>query len=177
MELDYNKDVFEDYDIRINKNFTSLLLSDFQNAEATQDHKKALPIKRVKILPTMDYLNKYSKSISHTSTILPPGCRYIETLSNGSKIYVIEEQPQFRTIYMNISFDMMYEEIKSRGKLKEYKIEDWLKNPFRKKDGIYNEKYYQLNLAFPYVIFIICVDEKSQVRMGYSFLRNKQMLG
>jgi len=174
MELDYSKDRYEDYDIRINKNYTSLLVSDFGTPGSTEDHKKALPIKRVKVLPTIEYLNKYSKIISHTSTILPPGCRYIENLSNGSKIFVIEEQPQFRTVSMNISFDMMYEEIRANGQIEEYKIKGWLKNPFRNGAG---DKYYQLNLAFPYVIFIICVNENSQVKMGYSFLRTKQMLG
>lgn len=168
------KDDFEDYDIRINSSFASLLLSNLQEIDSTKDHKKAIPIRRLKVLPTEEYLKKYSKLTSYASTILPPGCRYVEPLPNGGKIFIIEEQPQFRTIAMNIKFDIMYEEIKAQNLLSKYEIEGWLDGT---SEGRMGERYHKLNLAFPYVIFIVYVSPLTKVEKGYCFLRTKQMLG
>jgi hypothetical protein len=169
-------DLFEEYDIRINRNYTSLLLSSQELEDARKDHSKALPIKRIKTFPTHDYLTKYSEGLITTPDILPPGCRYIEKIQSGGAIVVIEEPPQFRTIAFQISFDMMFQEIKSRKMLKEYGLEeDWLtKGRQGDPERIW---YYQLNLAFPYVIFILHIDKNYQITSGYTFLRINQMIG
>ena len=107
------RDLFEDYDIRINSHYVSLLLSEQENSASRKDHEKALPTKRLKTLPTQDYLRKYGELMIKNPAILPAGCRYVEPLDNGDHIYVIEQQPQFRTVAMALSFDLMYAEIKS----------------------------------------------------------------
>jgi len=169
------KDLYEDYDIRINKRYTSLLISHQPTDLSAQDHTEALPTKRIKVLPTDEYLKKYSLLSEKTSTILPPGCRYIETLKNGGRIYVIEEPPQFRTVAMSLNFDLMYEEIKSKGLLEEYDIKGWLESNVTQTSS--TNRYYKLNLAFPYVVFVIYINEKANVEVGYSFIRTSQMIG
>jgi hypothetical protein len=170
-------DLFEDYDIRMNRNYTSLVLTNQETEESSKDHTKTLPTKRLKVLPTFDYLTKYNEGLISTSNILPPGCRYIEKEQTGGAIVVIEEPPQFRTVALAMNFDMMFQEIKSRKLLEQYGLpEDWLssakENP-QSRDG----SYYQLNLAFPYVIFIIHIDKNYQVTSAYPFLRINQMVG
>lgn len=168
-------DLFEDYDIRMNRNFTSLLLSAQETSDAQKDHEKTVPTKRLKILPTMDYLTKYSETLITTPNILPPGCRYIEKTNNGA-IVVIEEPPQFRTVALAINFDMMFQEIKNRKLLEEYGLpKDWLSSG--KMGDPTRTWYYQLNLAFPYVVFILHIDNRYQVTSGYSFLKVKEMVG
>jgi hypothetical protein len=171
--MDMKKDIFEDFDIRINRKFTSLLLSNQKEGTSYEDHTQAIPTKRLKILPTSEYLKKYKTLTVQSPTILPPGCRYIESTQKGGKIYVIEEPPQFRTVAMALSFDIMYEEIRANGLLKEYGIEGWLSTCSKNRD----ESYFKLNLAFPYVIFLFYLTENRNVSLGYSFLRTNQMVG
>jgi hypothetical protein len=168
-------DRFEEYDIRINKNYTSLLLSELPDVRASKDHTKALPIKRLKVMPTNDYLRKYSDSMSQSPTILPAGCRYVEPLTNGDQIYVIEQQSQFRTVAMSLGFTLMHEQLKARNLLDEYGIRDFLTKERKELSG--GSTYYKVNLAFPYVIFCIYVNKSYQVQVGYSFLRINPMLG
>lgn len=169
-------ELFADYDIRINKEYTSLIMSSQETTESRKDHKKAIPIHRIKTLPTMDYLTKYNEGLLTTPNILPPGCRYIEKLSTGGAIVVIEEPPQFRTVALSINFDMMFQEIKSRKSLEEYGLsKDWLSSG--KHGDPIRSWYYQLNLALPYVIFILHIDKNYQVTNGYPFLRINQMVG
>ena len=171
-----NLELFEDYDIRMNRNFTSLLMSVQESEEAQKDHTQAIPTKRVKTLPTIDYLTKYHESLLTTPNILPPGCRYIEKLNNGSAVVVIEEPPQFRTVALQLNFDMMFQEIKSRKLLEEYGLpKNWLSSAKQGDPG--RTWYYPLNLAFPYVIFVLHIDRRYQVSSGYSFLRVNQMVG
>jgi len=169
-------DLYEDYDIRINRNYISLILNQIQSIEGAKNHEKAIPTKTIKTLPTADYLKKYNESLSSNPTILPPGCRYFESLPTGGAIVVIEEQPQFRTVALAINFDMMFQEIKSRDLLKQYGIpENWLTSGRTESSKFGN--YYQLNLAMPYVIFVLYLDNNYQVTSGYPFFRVNQMIG
>ena len=168
-------DLFEEYDIRINKDYTSLIIASHELDRASKDHTKAIPTKRIKTLPTLDYLAKYNESLITSANILPPGCRYIEKLNNGGTIVVIEEPPQFRTVALSLNFELMFQEIKSRNLLKEYNLpENWLES---NRESNAAGSYYKLNLAFPYVIFILHIDSNYQVTSGYPFLRVNQMIG
>jgi hypothetical protein len=169
------KDLFEDYDIRMNSSYISLLLAEQKDSVAKKDHKEALPTKRIKTLPTMDYLRKYSEMTLQSPKILPSGCRYVEPIGNGDYIYIIEQQPQFRTVAMALNFDLMYSEIKSKKLLKEYGIEGWLSTELVQSSQL--GYYYKLNLAFPYVIFLMYINKHYQIQMGCSFLRVNPMIG
>lgn len=170
-----HKDLFEDYDIRINNQYTSLLLAEQEGLTARKDHTAALPTKRIKTIPTSDYLKKYAEMTMQSPKILPSGCRYVEPMGNGDYMYVIEQQPQFRTVAMALNFDMMYSEISSKNLLKEYGIEGWLTNT--REETRQQGTYHKLNLAFPYVIFVIYLNRNYQIQVGYSFLRINPMIG
>jgi len=169
------KDLFEDYDIRMNSSYISLLLAEQKDSVARKDHTQALPTKRIKTLPTMDYLRKYSEMTLQAPKILPSGCRYVEPIGNGDYLYVIEQQPQFRTVAMALNFDLMYSEIKSKNLLKEYGLEGWLTQ--ERVESSQLGSYYKLNLAFPYVIFLMYINRGHQIQAGYSFLRVNPMIG
>jgi len=110
--------------------------------EGTLERKKQLPINMF-----FDKI-KEKKEISY---ILPANCRYSININHNSyKLFVIEEPPQMRTMFLNYDMSMTVAELKATGDLKKFGYENWFKE---------NQKPYKFYLAFPYLIYIILVDQ------------------
>lgn len=152
-------------EIRINSKYAHLYSAEYDTKDLGVD---STPIINKKALLTNDYLKRIISDIGLSNTILPPNCRYVETVDKG-KIFVIEEPPARRTIRIRMDFSNEYRKLKESGKLNEYEFDkSWGKN------GSYSKSF---NLAFPYVIFILYINQSNQLVAGQVFLRVARMLG
>lgn len=149
-------------EIRMNDQFTNFTLSEFEDLSKEKD---SIPLVRKKTLLTREFLQHLTSS-SGNIVILPPNCRYLEQTSNGV-IAVIEEPPAFRTIKINMDLSNEIERLERVGKLKEYGI--------NKRD--LGMPPYTFTLAFPYVIFILWINEQKQPSYGEAYVRTQQIIG
>ena len=129
-------------EIRINDEFAQILLSEYPETKKEGSE----PIIRRKQIFTRDYL-EYLKSNQTGNKLLPPNCRYFEPVNTGA-IAVIEEPPAFRTIKLAFNLKEEFVRLATNGKLEEYNI----------KQDDYHEYQNTFTLAFPYVIFILYID-------------------
>lgn len=158
------KDQFKQ-EIRLNKNYSHLYSSDFKDDDASGD---ATPMIKRKTLFTEDYIKRFNIG-NFDGGVIPPNCRYIENLDKGS-IVVIEEPPALRTIKLNMDLLPEYEKLDKKGLLTQY--------GYKMKTFTDKTKYqHNLSLAFPYVIFILYINDYFECRMGKVFVRPAQMSG
>jgi hypothetical protein len=154
-------------EIRINPKYTQYFLSEFpEDSKGTlkvEDESKPVIVKRT--LFTDDYMKKISGTAGYK--ILPPNCRYIES-SGNKNLVVIEEPPALRTIKIHKYFEAEYLELQKSGKLEEYGYKDFK----YKTDSTRN-----FTLAFPYVIFILLIENETRLVDGMVFLRTQEMRG
>lgn len=109
-----------------------------------------------KVLKSNRYIgvNDFISSLSSfsTSQILPNNCKFISGLYNNYITLVIEEPPRIRTIKIKAS--VLGDEVnilRETGKLKEFGLDLFLAS----EKTYVNDKYYELSLSFPYVVFVI----------------------
>ncbi len=151
-------------EIRINRKYAHLYL-----AEYTETSKgKSTPKINEKMLLTPDYLTRITSGFGgDTPIVLPPNCRYLERIAAGA-LAIIEEPPAFRTVTINMSFSGEVERLKTEGRLKEYGY----KNDFAREKA--PRKFM---LAFPYVIFLLYINEYNELVTGRAFLRTARLTG
>jgi len=119
---------------------------------------------RVKQISTDQFIHKIKniqKGSSIFKDVLPPNCRYTADI-NGNKLFIIEEPPQMRTIFLNHDMSMTVASLKSSGDLKKFGYEKWFKD---------NKKPYNFYLAFPYIIYMIVLDPTNNFRTLKIFSR------
>ena len=119
-----------------------------------KDKRKGALDRKIQI-PTDTFINKMmatKKSSSSNNTILPPNCRY-SMVTDSYKLFIIEEPPQMRTIYLNYDMSETVASLKASGDLKKFGYENWFKE---------NKKPYQFYLAFPYIIYVIILNSHNQ---------------
>lgn len=151
-------------EIRINQKYTHLYSAEYPKTKKGE----STPIIHKKALLTRDYLRRMSVNMGAGMRILPPNCRYLEKVSNGS-IAVIEEPPAFRTVRIRMSYSDEYNRLKESGKLEEYEYDDsWASTSTQDRT---------FTLAFPYVIFIIHINESNQLSAGQVYFRVARMTG
>ncbi len=110
---------------------------------------------RKKQIPTDVFINKMKdeqKKTSASNDIIPMNCRY-STEIGSYKLFVIEEAPQMRTIFLNYDMSIIVEGLKASGNLKKFGYENWFKE---------NSKPYHFYLAFPYIIYIILLNHNNE---------------
>lgn len=154
-------------EIRINNAYASCLKSVYEDND---EHKESTPIVRQSLLTTSKYLEKMQNLFTQTTepNILPPNCRYLETL-NGHTLVVIEEPPAYRTITVDSSFDNDLH-LLGDEKLKKYNIDKYF--------YIGNaNRPFKFTLALPYVIFIILISDKNELSAGRVYFRKSRMIG
>jgi hypothetical protein len=161
-------------EIRINPEYAQRLRSDYPvNEEGrVQTKDDSVPQVRSSIKPTGDYLQKVLEQFVNKPEIMPANCRYIERLSTGGNIVVIEEPPAYRTISVEYNMVDEIDRLRKDGRLTEYKIDTtpYIENPPR-------GYHYKFTLAFPYVIFILAFDEYHGCMRGACYLRTARMTG
>jgi hypothetical protein len=152
-------------EIRINPKYTQYLLSEFPGDGVGSMKDEAKPIIMKRTLFTSDYMKKLSGSAERG--ILPPNCRYIEPTSKGH-IVVIEEPPALRTIKIQKGFENEVHELRKNEQLEE--------SGYKKFDAS-GQSPIRFTLAFPYVIFILVIEQDKQLIDGLVFLRTQEMRG
>ena len=163
-------------EIRINELYSHLYNSEFdknkndagKSYEESLDRVETIPKNKIKTLFTDNLINRYKNLLISDHGMIPPNCRYIESVKHGH-IFVIEEPPTIRTLFMELPLHNEIGELTEQGKLEEYGYKD-----FNVKPGI---NHFQLTLALPYVIFIFYIDNSYTRQCGQIFFRTSQMLG
>jgi len=157
------KDELKD-EIRINHKYTHLYFSEYPKTTK----EKSIPKINEKMILTSDYLKRVTSGFGGANPVVfPPNCRYFDVTTRGS-IVVIEEPPAFRTVSISMSFNSEVDRLKAEGKLKEYGYES---------DFVKNKAAKRFTLAFPYVIFLLFIDNYNELIMGQSFLRTARLTG
>lgn len=153
-------------EIRINPEYTQYLYSEFpaSGKSGLKDEAKPIIVKRT--LFTKDYMKKLSGSAERG--ILPPNCRYIEPTTTGH-VVVIEEPPAIRTVEIQKHFEREVSDLRAKGQ----KLEDFGFKGFNPTSD-YPHKF---TLAFPYVIFLLVVENETRITDGLVFLRTQEMRG
>jgi len=122
-------------------------------------------IDRRKQIPTNVFLNKIKDTQKVTSLhndMLPPNCRYSTEIDSYYKLFIIEELPQMRTIFLDYDMSMTVASLKASGDLKKFGYEKWFKE---------NRKPYKFYLAFPYLIYMILLDQTNNFKQVKVFTR------
>ena len=107
-------------EIRINPSYTQLVTSEFPSGSLKEDD--AVPRIRKHVTTTNNYLKKMASGFG-TGGVLPPNCRYMESLQNGHLV-VIEEPPAYRTIKVQYNMRHEIDVLRSEGKLEEYGLDE-----------------------------------------------------
>jgi hypothetical protein len=158
-------------EIVIGREFTSILQTDTdmdsvrENYEYEENndviHK---PVIRNRSIRTSDFLNTLNSEIIPTNEILPNGCRYCQNINNEYKAIVVEEPPRIRTIKVDMGIEAVVEKLKKTGKLEEFGYENYLnENP--------GGATKQFQLSFPYVVFIILLNQRNEMVTMKPFFR------
>ena len=154
-------------EIRINSQYAQLV-----QAEYDQNNLKdgdSIPVIRKSVTPTNEYLKKMTSGFDHNQGMLPPNCRYIEKVTNGTLV-VIEEPPAYRTI--QVAYSMAHEVDVLEA---DNKIEEWGIDAKYYRDS--NNIPWRFNLAMPYVIHVLMFDNYDALMSGQVFLRNARLSG
>ena len=108
-------------------------------------------VNRKKQIPFENFIEKINSSKPIYNDILPLNCRYFKDIGDY-KLFIIEEPPQMRTIFLDYDMSWDVERLKASGDLKKFGYEKWFKE---------NKNPYKFYLAFPYIIYMILLDAKN----------------
>jgi len=130
-------------EIVLNREYASLVVS----SEDIPDDETFTPFRRKRLVPTADFYQRLgSKSNLELGTFLPQNTRFVQQVGVDSALVIIEEEPRLRNVTVDMDLEGTIEKFKITGKLEEYGYDEWLKH---------NRKPYRMQLAFPYIIYII----------------------
>jgi len=126
----------------------NLVEKDINEAEAN-----VVPFSNKFSLLTSDFFKHMQKILiqdSHADLdmLLPKNCRFFKDLTH-KKIFVIEEQPRIRTIFIDFNFEAIIEKLKIEGKIDIFNLQNFLQE---------NKSPYKISLSFPYIIYIFIFD-------------------
>jgi hypothetical protein len=147
-------------EIRINQKYANILYSDYDKSKKGD----SIPKIRKKTIFTEDYASRF---FPDTATIIPPNCRYIEKVNKGTLV-VIEEPPAFRTIKASFNIDDELMRLEDRGKIEEFGYKDYLRK---------HRHPFKFMLAFPYVVFILYINDYNELNNSEVYIRVQQMSG
>jgi len=108
-------------EIRMNDQYTHLYISSYLDEGNRGSIKKndSTPIIKRKTIFTENFIMKYKNQLNTDRGMIPPNCRYLENVNDGS-IIVIEEPPNIRTININLSLKHEIYDLEKRGFLTKY---------------------------------------------------------
>jgi len=155
-------------ELRINRGFANYYKSSIPEHEDPET-AEADPIINKKVLKTSELLRRVNKSFGpkHQNIILPRNCRYIKKLSNSYTMYIIEQDPELRTIIASFDVSGPLTKLKVQEKLHEFGYENW-------KHGKRKNKFL---LAFPFVEYIIILNSDNYLNNIMIFLRHLPLQG
>ena len=157
-------------EIVIGQRYTSILSTDtdintLQRNETYKENTPVLhePIYRKRTVRTSDFFNKLKNQFSSNNEIMPTGCKFFQKFGSGYKLLIVEETPKIRTIKADIGINAIIEKLNKTGKLKEYGYENYLKES--------TGSPYSFQLSFPYVVFIILLNDNNELVNVKPFFR------
>jgi len=131
-------------EIRINEDNSRLVYFDgrdkIDNVDEPDDE-----IFRRRIQRTRNFSQIFNGAEYKDSGILPLNCRYNNRVSKIHNIIITEDQPRIRTLFFDLDFERMIEQLSITGKLEEYGYKDFLEK---------NKRPYKLRISLPYVVYI-----------------------
>jgi len=111
----------------------------------------SIPLIRTKTLKTSEYLDNLSKKMNHgIGTVLPKNCRFVLPINSNTSVIVVEDRPKLRSVSFKYDFRREHELIKITGQ------EDLDAKRFL--EG--QREPYHLKLSFPYIVYIMLIQEK-----------------
>lgn len=117
--------------------------------------------KQISLDTFIDNMDNPRKLSNLSYEILPLNCRFSMDI-DGYKLFVIEEAPQMRTMFLDYDMSMDVEKLKASGELKKFGYENWFNE---------NNKPYKFYLAFPYIIYIIVLNQHNSHAQTKIFTR------
>lgn len=155
-------------ELRINRGFANYYKSSLPEQEDPET-AEADPIINKKVLKTSELLKRVNRSFGpkDQNTVLPRNCRYIKKLSNINTMYIIEQDPELRTVIASFDVSGPLTKLKIQGKLHEFGYENW-------KHGRRKNKFL---LAFPFVEYIMIFNSDSRLNTMMIFLRHLPLQG
>ncbi|MGD2071998.1 MAG: hypothetical protein PVG65_00705 [Candidatus Thorarchaeota archaeon] len=155
-------------ELRINENFSKIYTCD---VSAYGEGEKSIDITNNKFIETdvlLDRMNASFGAPKSRELVIPRNCRLIKKLSSRHTVYVIEQDPEIRTIIASVNLSGALSKLKTQGKL----IEFGYKNlPARKR----KQKY---TLAFPFIEYIMVFNtETASLSTLMVFLRHLPLQG
>lgn len=147
-------------EIRINPKYANILYSDYEKSKKGESTPKI----RKKTMFTDDYASRF---FPNTNNIIPPNCRYIEKVHKGN-IVIIEEPPAFRTIKASFNVEDELYRLEDRGKIEEFGYQNYMRN---------HRPPFKFTLAFPYVIFLLYINDYYELNSSEVYIRVQQMSG
>lgn len=175
-------------ELRINANYIGYYKSaDLNNLDMNENENLPEVIISHKVMRMSDFENLFYKRLipKYNLEILPDNCKLVKSFEN-IKVYIIEEQPQIRTITSTFSSEALEEEIERFVEQKEFSdfFPKYLKKNLKTlKDGTYtfdknrNVTIVKFNVAFPYIVFLAVVTEDRQGKYLYIGFRNRPIGG
>jgi len=157
-------------EIRINARYAHRYSSDYDYDESVEDELQAdsTPIVKKHSILTRDYLQKMmQKTAGMTSLILPPNCRYLEKVNDGT-IVVVEEPPAFRTISLRRDLKDEVKKLEEKGLLEEYGYDEYFNE-----DNVVK----RFTLALPYCVFFLYINNDFKLGAGQIYFRVARIAG
>ena len=162
--------VQHDYELRINKEYTNLLVTQKPESLPSDDLSSTIPLYNRRTIFTKDFMNKIMASKNESPLILPPNVRYIER-SDQYITVLVEEPPAIRTIFVSKSMGDEVNRARSKNALELYDPDKIYRSG--KKDG----SHYSFTLAMPYVLHFLSFGPNHSFAGGYVFFRKSQLRG
>lgn len=165
-------------EITINGHRAKLVESYYDSPDDVVQGNDSNPIKNKRLLHSGDFIAALNTQVRNTigdnkSKILPMNCRFHKKFDKKYHLYVIEHQPEIRTITLDLDQSNFIAMLKASGQWEEfgYKGMDEPNMP-------YSMPPYKFNLVFPFCVFVIIMNiiDGISTTMGI-FLRNMPIRG
>lgn len=128
-------------EITINDLYTRINASKYIDDETSKELK---PIAKISTERFFELFNSGAQDLT------PKNCRLFNKTSQGYKTFIFEEAPSLRTVSIEMDLEHEKEFLQSRNLYDEYGCKEYFEE--------HKKRPYRMQLAFPYMIFIINFD-------------------
>ncbi|MCK5607227.1 hypothetical protein KAR91_35415, partial [Candidatus Pacearchaeota archaeon] len=131
--------------------------------------KKYKALTRKNMVGINDFVSRFSNIVSVSGTLLPVNCRLVQKFDDGNTVFLIEEQPQIRTILYDRTLEPEVEKLKAQGR---YESSGYTHNQYSN-----SNMPHRLTLAFPYMVYFVMLNRKLSLNTLMVFFRTHPITG
>lgn len=156
-------------ELRIDREYSKYYQSSMSSWEDPEESDSKPAINK-KVLATPDLLKRLNKSFAprDQNVILPRNCRYVKKISQSYTAYIIEQDPELRTVIANVDVSGALSKLSVQGKLHEFGYEN---HPHGKRKN-------KFLLAFPFIEYIMTFSNNDNALCSLMvFLRHLPLQG